>query len=301
MNPEPKPKPPTLQQDLLALVNVPLVVSAAAEGLAGAVLCLGTPVGWKPYLLALASALLFGAGSLFSHNFDRPVDAVHRPERPLPAGRLDAGLVWRLALTMLVAGAALPGLLGRAPALAAVGVALLVALYAALGKSLWGVGFAILGAARGLNLLLGLTADPLAMHHYVAAAVPVALYAAGWAVLRASRQPGAPPSTGLVALLHLAAGTALCLYQSYYRLDPVPFFLVLLGLTFPRFVRAMLDPRRPQVLEAVQYGFIGLTLLEATLVAGQVGVLAAACVALACLPLYAALRKWPILLLTDPR
>ena len=57
------------------------------------------------------------------------------------------------------------------------------------------------------------------------------------------------------------------------------------ALALPRWVRAVGDPRPAVVLEAVQWGFLGATLLEASFVAGAAGftygLLVALCVAAA--------------------
>lgn len=292
-------------QDLLSLAGPPLVVSAAAECLAGALVAgasLGSP---KAYLLALASSLIFGSGSVFGHYFDRATDARHHADRPLPAGRVTPSLAWQTGWALLVPGVLLAAPAGHHSLLAAIGTALLVVLYAAGTKGLWGFGFLTLGAARGMNLLLGMTAEEFGLARGAVAALPVAVYAVGWALFRAGRQPGAPPSTGLMGLTHLVIALSLLLYQSLerfsYRADSVALLIPFLALTLPRFVNAMLDGRRPAVLEAVQYGFLGLTLLEATLAAGYGGIASGAAVGLFALALYGALRRWPVTLVVRPR
>jgi 4-hydroxybenzoate polyprenyltransferase len=303
--PPPAPAPPSLRLELLGLLNPPLAVAAAAESLTGA-LAANTPLNSPaPYLLAFVSALLFAAGSAFGHYFDRENDAKRRPERPLPAGRIDPGLTWRLALMLLGLGILLPLLVSQTSGLAGIGVALAVVLYAAVAKNSWGAGFLVLGIARSLNLVLGLTAWEGGVDRLMLAALPVLLHAIGWALLRACRQPGAPPNTGFVALLHLGAGASALLYQIgsrfAYRLDAIPFLLLYLGFTFPPVVNAVLEPRRPLVATATQYSFLGLTMLEATLAAGYDGIASGLIVALLGGLVFSLLRRWPVSLLTDPR
>src|SRR4051794_18480920 len=72
---------PSRYEDLLALVNPPLALSAAAEALAGAYLAGAPVVSLKPWLLALAAMLLFAAASVFGHYFDRTRDEKQHPER----------------------------------------------------------------------------------------------------------------------------------------------------------------------------------------------------------------------------
>jgi hypothetical protein len=280
------------------------VISAAAECLAGGFIA-GAQLGdLRLYPLALGAALIFAAGSLLGHFFDRTADARHFPERPLPSGRVRASEVWRVGLALLVLGVALSAAGGRDSLLAGVAVALVVAVHASLTKSIWGPGFITTGLARAANLLLGMTAAGEVLR-FAPAALPVVLYATGWAVLRASRQPGAPFSTVFVAALHLVAGVAAALYlggQLYVRwLDALPFLLLLFGLVFPRLVAALADPRRPAALEAVQYGFLGLLLLEAALAAGHSGFYYGAVVGLGAAGARLALGKWPLTLITTPR
>jgi hypothetical protein len=278
------------------------VCSAAAECMAGAFVSGASLREPAPYLLALGSAALFAAGSLLGHFFDREQDAARNPGAPLPSGRVPVRTAWWTACGLLVLGLALCAGAGRDGALGGLGVALAVAVYASTTKNTWGAGFLTLGAARGLNLLLGFTAGPVGVGRLAALALPVVIYAAGWALLRTLRQPGAPPTTGYMSLLHLAAGMGLLLYQAgmglFLWLDALAFLMVLLALCFPRIVRAVMDPREGPVREGVQYGFLGLTLLEAALAGGHAGVLAGVVVGAAGFGVYAALRRWPISLVT---
>ncbi|HTE17951.1 MAG TPA: hypothetical protein VK689_06185 [Armatimonadota bacterium] len=298
-------RPSSPQLGLLEVVNPPLAISAVAECLAGACLARASLGTVQPFLLALASGLLFAAGSTFGYYFDRATSASQYARRAPEPGAYPTGAAWRVAWGLLLAGAVLPASAGAGAALAGIGVALLVVVYAAVTRSAWGVGFLTFGAARGVNFLLGLSAEPMGVPHYGLTAVAVAVYATGWAVLRSSRQPGAPPTTAFGALVHLVGGVAVVLHQGlrgpFYWVDALPFLVILLALTFPRFVSAVMEGRHARTAEAVQYGFLGLLLLEATLAAGYGGLLAGMLVAALCGPLYLALRRWPIPLVTEPR
>jgi hypothetical protein len=186
-----------------------------------------------------------------------------------------------------------------------VALALVVVLHAALTKGIWGPSFATIGLARGLSLLLGLSLPEFGPGPMLPTAAAVALFATGWALLRVSRQPGAPPSTPLVAMVHLVCGLGVFLYvyqrRAFHWLDALPFLIAAIGLTLPRLVESMADPRRPAALAALQWTFIGLTLFEATLVAGARDASLGAVVAGMAIALYALLRRWPFQLVTEPR
>jgi hypothetical protein len=301
---EPTPAAP---QSRLALVQPPLMISAAGESFAGALLALGALLDYRAFLAAFASALLFGGGAAFTAYF-RLTTQPEATRARTPLSRLDAA---DLTLTRWLGwGLLLPGLLlaaaaGQQALVMATGVAVALMLYAAVTKPVWGIAFLNIAAARGLNFLLGISVLEGAVFRHGALALPIVFYAAGWAVLRASRQPGTPPTTGFIALLHLTGAVGILMYQavnSFFRwTDALAFLVLFLGLTFPRFVRGTMEPRRAFVFEAVQYGFVGITLLAATLAAGQHGVYFGLVTAAFGLPVYAALHRWPISLIIQPR
>jgi 4-hydroxybenzoate polyprenyltransferase len=291
--------------DLVTALQPPLLLSVAAECLAGALLTGYSLASYQPWLLAAAAALIFGAGAAHGAYFDRHLAEEPAPEARASARQVDPEWLWRWGLAAVAAAVLLALLAGRREALAAVAVATVVLLHASVTRGVWGLGFLTTGLAHAGVFLMGLSADEHGIARHAAAALPVLAYAVGWAVLRASRQPGAPPSTPFVALLHLLAGVALLIYQTsaqvYYPLDAVVFMLPLLPLVLPRLVRVMADPRRPAAVEAVQYTFVGLTLLEASLAAGYAGLAAGLVVTAVGLGVFLALRRWPVRLVTWPR
>jgi 4-hydroxybenzoate polyprenyltransferase len=108
--------------------------------------------------LAGASVTLYAAGTSLNDAFDAPADADARPERPIPSGRVARGRAFAFGGALLAAGVAVAWLaVGSAGALVA---AVLAAVIAAYDGALKGtpVGFAAMGATRGLNVELGATA-----------------------------------------------------------------------------------------------------------------------------------------------
>lgn len=290
-----KPEPPA-PRPALGPLNLPVTVAAAAECLAGAFLA-GASV-WEPlpYVLAAASALLFAAGSAFGDHFERAT-AARNPDRR-PDGPDDGAAAWRQGWVLLLLGAALPVLGGRNSVVAAVGVALLVILYYGVTRTVWGVGYATAGAARALNLILGLTAHEFGVNRFYGAGLGIFLYTVGWEVFRTTGRRDSPPTTPFVALLHLAGGVAALLYfaagNQFYWVDALVFVIPGLGLAFPWFVNTVMDPRPGNVAAGVQFGFLGLSLLEAGLAAGLAGLPSALLVGALCLALFFTLRRWPI-------
>ena len=190
---------PTLR-DLAELVRAPAALSVPGDVLAGAVAA-GT-LDRRATGLAGASVLLYWAGMAANDWADRHLDAVERPERPIPSGRVPAGTALGLAVGLTGAGLAVAGLAGGRRALA-------VAL--PLAGTIWGydllakrgpAGPAVMATCRGLDVLLG------AATGRVARAVPAALTVAGhtWTVTTLSRHEvhGTEPALPVATL----AGTA---------------------------------------------------------------------------------------------
>ena len=114
--------------------NLPTVWTNVAAGmaLAGA----GTlPVGLLVGIGAAAS-LLYVAGMYLNDAFDARWDAVHRPERPIPAGEVAAGTVYAAGFAMLGAGVLLVRVAsdGHRPFIAALALAALIVSYDASHK-----------------------------------------------------------------------------------------------------------------------------------------------------------------------
>jgi 4-hydroxybenzoate polyprenyltransferase len=97
--------------------NLPTVWTnvAAAIVLAG-----GVPHAYTVALLALAASLFYVGGMFLNDLYDAEIDARERPERPIPAGEVDAAVVGRWGYGLLGAGlvvVAVHGLaLGSVPA-----------------------------------------------------------------------------------------------------------------------------------------------------------------------------------------
>ncbi len=71
---------------------------------------------WKTETAALifvAVFLITGAGNSVNDFFDKDIDAVNRPKRPIPSGRISSSAALRWSLALFVSGCALAGLLDR--------------------------------------------------------------------------------------------------------------------------------------------------------------------------------------------
>ncbi|MEU2128032.1 SCO3242 family prenyltransferase [Streptomyces sp. NPDC018352] len=138
------------------LLRVSALFTVPGDALAGA-----AASGRRPdrgtVLAVGASLCLYEAGMALNDWADREEDAVDRPHRPIPSGRIAPAAALAAAGALTAAGLGLAGLAGR-PALAvATGLAATVWAYDLRLKHT-PAGPAAMAAARGLDLLLGATA-----------------------------------------------------------------------------------------------------------------------------------------------
>ncbi|MFG2626243.1 SCO3242 family prenyltransferase [Streptomyces sp. NPDC048473] len=138
------------------LLRVSALFTVPGDALAGA-----AATGLRPdrgtALAVGASLCLYEAGMALNDWADRDEDAVDRPHRPIPSGRIAPGAALAAAGALTAAGLGLAARAGR-PALAvATGLAATVWAYDLRLKHT-PAGPAAMAAARGLDLLLGATA-----------------------------------------------------------------------------------------------------------------------------------------------
>lgn len=222
---------------------------------------------WYIAVLAAISILLYAAGVVLNDYYDREIDAVERPERPIPSGVVSPGEVfffgWTLALIALGLAAWLD--------LRVLGWSLLLLGciwfydYRAKRHAFWGP--LCMGACRALNLLLGMS--PLwTLEKSGFALVPLIYIFAVTTVSRGEVHGGEKAalraSFGLY-LLSLLTLSGLLMY--FDRLGPVVLSGILVfgaWVSYP-LLQAHRDPRPDRIRKAVKTGVLSLVLLDAVL------------------------------------
>lgn len=191
-----RPRPRARLRAWAELLRVSALSSVPGDALAGAA-AVGLRPGRGTALAVGASLCLYEAGMALNDWADREEDAVDRPHRPIPSGRIAPGAALAAAGALTAAGLTLAARAGR-PALAVA---------TGLGATVWAydlhlkhtrLGPAAMGTARALDLLLGAVATT---------AAPVTRTAAGRGrEATASRARGA--RTAPAALAERGARTA---------------------------------------------------------------------------------------------
>jgi 4-hydroxybenzoate polyprenyltransferase len=252
----------------LELLRPPNVVTAMADVLAGyAVAGLGNSRA-LPWLLA-ATACLYAGGVVLNDFFDRRLDAVERPERPIPSGRVPAWHAAGLGSALLIAGVASAARATAPAAAIASGIAALVVLYDAWGKHQAAFGPLNMGLCRGLNLVLGMAAVPATISgHWPLALLSFVYIAAATAVSRGEVHGGKRGAAGpaLVSLIGVVGVLAAMAVRSGPRaVAAIPLTIVLGWRVLPPFWTVYNDPRPIQIRRAVRAGVLSLVLVDAVI------------------------------------
>ena len=264
---------------LAELVRAPAALSVPGDAVAGA--AAAGALGGRTAGLATASVCLYWAGMAANDWADRRLDAVERPERPIPSGRVSPGTALGVAAGLSAAGLVVAAVSGGRRALAvAAGLVGAIGAYD-LGLKNTGAGPAGMAVCRGLDVMLGAStgrwrralrpALVVAAHTYAVTALsrrevtgagralPAATMAVTGAVAAAAGAPAQGRSFGLPALLS--------------------------GWYAARFGAAqgavVADPAAAQVRAAVAAGITALPMLQGALAAGNAAPVAGVAVAAA--------------------
>jgi 4-hydroxybenzoate polyprenyltransferase len=143
----------------LQLMRVSNVFTAMADVLAGYFIVGGTAGPGALLCLLASSAAIYAAGCVLNDLCDFDLDSRERPGRPLPSGEVSRNEAWVLVFLLFGTGLSAAFLAGRAAFTLAVLLAALVVLYDGRTKSLELTGPANMAACRGINFILGMSAN----------------------------------------------------------------------------------------------------------------------------------------------
>lgn len=253
-------------RDLAELVRLPAALTVPGDTLAGAASA-GWPLGRRTAALPVASVCLYWAGMALNDYADRNLDAVERPERPVPSGRVTPRQALAIAGGLTAAGLAVAAAAGgrRAVRVAAPLAATVWAYDLALKQTRFGP--AAMATARGLDVLLGGGGSRSA----VLPAAAVAGHTAGVTALSRGEVHGTSRRTAAAALGATAAAAALAAVpHSIMGAVLAGAYAVTVGRAQ---AAAVSRPDAPTVRSATGAGIRGLIPLQAALTAraGAIG------------------------------
>ena len=290
------------------------VFTAISNILAGFLLARGE---WQPVLpllfLILSSAMLYLAGMVLNDVFDLEEDRIHRPERPLPSGRIDPQLAKIVGLGFLVDGLFFAGIAGWfleswLPVVVAVSLAAAIVAYDAWLKNT-PFGPLSMGMCRVLNVLLGASAathlpEGNAVYLYASA---IGVYTVGLTMFARNESGFASNESGqsqkrdlLIAEVVIFLGLALVMALPESLSLAVPLLAwsmtaMVCGLlaVWP-FFRVLAQPTPQNVQEYVSRLIVMFILLDALACAAVAGWPASLVVLALLVPTYIATRRAPM-------
>ena len=225
-------------------------------------------LGW----LILATTGLYGGGVVFNDVCDAELDAVERPERPLPSSRASLAGAIALGTMLLILGIVAAAMVSNLSAMLAVIVAITALVYDKWGKHQTFLGPLNMGVCRGGNLLLGVSAIPQAVSdRWYLALIPI-IYIAAITAISQGEVRGGKKITGILAIAFISVVIAsilgLGLLHEYTLLTTLPFLILFTALVLPPIIKAAITPSPQLIQMAVKAGILSLIVLDATIAAG---------------------------------
>lgn len=281
----------TTARDLAELVRLPAALSVPGDALAGAAVT--DTLGPRTAALAAASTCLYWAGMALNDYADRDLDAVERPERPIPSGRVTPTTALGVAAGLTAASLGFSALAGRRAVAVAVPLAAAVWAYDLLAKPT-PLGPVVMATTRTLDVVLGGSAAP---RRALPAALAMGAHTCAVTALSRGEVHGSSPAVASAALATTASvATAVAVGGLRRNSRPLP-RLVSAALaagyasTVGRAQAAAVEsPDAGTVRRATGTGIRGMVPLQAALVAGG-GAVAAAVGLMAAAPVLRAAAK----------
>ncbi len=242
------------------------LVTAVADIIAGAAIAgfLADTAGLE--WLILSTLGLYGGGVVLNDVFDARLDAVERPERPIPSGRVPLRNAALLGAGLLVFGVASAAFFQPESGIVAFCIALATLLYNRIAKHHRFFGPLVMGLCRGGNLLLGMSvAWPALLAWWPVAFVPVIYIAAITLISQDEVHGGHRTFLYLAGFLYLLVHIA----QASVAFSRGNFFGALLLIVLHAFligkplVAAIKTPVGPLIGKAVKAGVLSLIVMNA--------------------------------------
>lgn len=216
--------------------------------------------------LILSTMGLYGGGVVMNDVFDAELDAVERPERPIPSGLVSKAQATILGLILLAAGVFFASLASSYSAILAIAIAIGAVVYDKWGKHhvFWGP--LNMGVCRGLNLLLGLSIIPSQVAEFWFLGIVPVVYIAAITMISQDEVYGGKKSTLYAAALLYVLAMAGIFYVSLSQDQHIAtlFFIALWAfMVFVPLRKAMQQPEGRMIGRAVKAGVLALILMNA--------------------------------------
>ncbi|WP_313367968.1 UbiA-like protein EboC [Sphingobacterium mizutaii] len=249
------------------------VLTAISDVLAGVALaCLFLQQDLPPVnpliWITISSMLLYTGGIVFNDVFDAALDKVERPERPIPSGRIKKSAASILGTLAFAFGSFLAYQVNMTAFYVSLAIVLMCLLYNGKAKHHFLAGPIVMGACRGLNLLLGMAVLPDALSYWYIAIIPIIYIASVTNISRGevygSNKTALLVSIGLYSIVILTLLYFTYSSKNYLALVFILLFSVMIGSPVSKALKTL----QPQdVRKAVKFGVLALILMNASWIA----------------------------------
>lgn len=253
---------PTAAADILAGVAVAGVFSNADN----AIFLSGIP-SIDILFLVFASVFLYAGGVILNDVFDYKIDAVERPERPIPSGLVPLNSAAIYGGAVLSMGIVLAFFVHNLSGWVAIALAVAIIFYDAIAKKYDFFGPLSMGVCRGINLILGMSVLGT-LGYWWMAAIPVVYI---FAITLISRGEVHGENKNHIVLAGVLYATVIfaVLSLAFVYTDTIVFpllFLVLFSiLVFRPLIKAHSENSPQNIKKAVMAGVLSLVVLDASI------------------------------------
>ena len=251
----------------LQLTRPANLVTAIADILAGMAIAQFTFSSFNPAFLVISTLGLYGGGVVMNDVFDAKLDAIERPERPIPSGKVPLPAATMLGMTLLFGGVLAAALFSFQSGMIAVVIAALTVLYNRFAKHHVFFGPLTMGMCRGGNLLLGMSVLPESFQQWsFVALLPIAYIAAITLISQDEVHGGKRRTLYIAVFLYLVVLLAqLYIAQTQGNiLFALPFVLLHAWLIGRPLYNAIQNPVGPLIGKAVKAGVLSLIVMNAS-------------------------------------
>lgn len=234
---------------------------AAGMAIAGFFILDGTFV----YLL-ISTVGLYGGGVVLNDVFDAELDAIERPERPIPSGRIPKANAALFGTALLLIGIASAFAYSQVSGLLALAITALVLLYDSYAKHSGVFGPLVMGMCRGGNLLLGISVQAASLSSYFWLALVPIVYIGAITFISQDEVHGGKRNSLLLAgffyiLVHVVQ--LVVSYQQGNFLITLPLVGLHSFLVAKPLYAAIQNPIGPLIGKSVKAGVLSLIVMNA--------------------------------------
>jgi len=225
--------------------------------------------------LSLSTIGLYAGGVAFNDVADAELDAIERPERPIPSGRASKSTATIMSLTLLVFGVIAAAQVNWIAAGLALGVAVLAVGYDYWGKHQRILGPINMGLCRSGNLLLGISVAPEVLEKLWPIAVIPLIYVAAITMISRGEVHGKNRKAlyfgGAMYGSIFVFIFAMAYIQGPRYLHVLPFLALLAYMIFPPLTKAIRTQEPKFIGKSVKAAVISLIIVNASIAAAFSG------------------------------